>query len=142
MDRTVCALAIPDPLATAWEAPTRGVVMNDKDEILKAYRSIFRTVAYRRVVPLRRFATEQFVFDDQIGHVTVVSNEMPNIPYPVGAELAVKVGPLQSAASAQGIQRIQKRRTMLSIRHRSAQCQTGSAHNMPMPLPGSSGKRR
>ena len=50
-----------------------------------------RTVAYRRVVPLRRFATEQFVFDDQIGHVTIVGNEMPNIPYPVGAELAVRL---------------------------------------------------
>jgi hypothetical protein len=75
----------------SWEAPTRGVVMNDKDEILAAYRAIFRTVAYRRVVPLRRFATEQFVFDDQIGHVTVVGNEMPNIPYPVGAELAVRL---------------------------------------------------
>jgi len=75
----------------SWEAPTRGVVMNDKGEILEAYRAIFRTVAYRRVVPLRRFATEQFVFDDQIGHVTVVGNEMPNIPYPVGAELAVRL---------------------------------------------------
>jgi hypothetical protein len=75
----------------SWEAPTRGVVMNDKSEILKAYRAIFRTVAYRRVVPLRRFATEQFVFDDQIVHVTVIGNEMPNIPYPVGAELAVRL---------------------------------------------------
>ncbi|WP_426413379.1 nuclear transport factor 2 family protein [Bradyrhizobium ganzhouense] len=75
----------------SWEAPTRGIVMNDKSEILEAYRAIFRTVAYRRVVPLRRFATEQFVFDDQIGHITVVGNEMPNIPYPVGAELAVRL---------------------------------------------------
>ena len=75
----------------SWEAPTRGVVMNDKDEILQAYRAIFRTVAYRRVVPLRRFATEQFVFDDQIGHITVVGNEMPNIPYPVGSELPDRI---------------------------------------------------
>jgi hypothetical protein len=75
----------------SWEAPTRGVVMNDKDQILEAYRAIFRSVAYRRVVPLRRFATEQFVFDDQVGHVTLVGNEMPNIPYPVGAELAVRL---------------------------------------------------
>ena len=75
----------------SWEAPTRGVVMNDKAAILEAYRGIFRTVAYRRVVPLRRFATEQFVFDDQIGHITIVGNEMPNIPYPVGSELAVRL---------------------------------------------------
>jgi SnoaL-like domain len=75
----------------SWEAPTRGVVMHDRDEILKAYRGIFRTVAFRRVIPLRRFATEQFVFDDQIGHVTIVGDEMPNIPYPVGSELAVRL---------------------------------------------------
>jgi len=75
----------------SWEAPTRGIVMNDKNEILEAYHAIFRTVAYRRVVPLRRFATEQFVFDDQIGHITIVGNEMPNIPYPVGSELAVRL---------------------------------------------------
>src|ERR1700756_1980509 len=42
----------------SWEAPTRGIVMNDKEQILEAYRAIFRTVVYRRVVPLRRFATE------------------------------------------------------------------------------------
>src|ERR1700741_5597968 len=41
----------------SWEAPTRGVVMNNKDDILEAYRAIFRTVAYRRVVPLRWFAS-------------------------------------------------------------------------------------
>ncbi|MEI9927511.1 MAG: hypothetical protein WDN44_07175 [Sphingomonas sp.] len=55
----------------SWEAPTRGVVMDKHDEILEAYRGIFRTVAYRKVIPLRRFATERFVFDDQIGHVTL-----------------------------------------------------------------------
>ena len=75
----------------SWEAPTRGVVMHSKGEILEAYRAIFRTVAYRRVVPLRRFATEQFVFDDQIGHVTIVGDEMPNIPYPIGSKLAVRL---------------------------------------------------
>src|SRR5712671_4339103 len=42
----------------SWEAPTRGIVMNDKAAILEAYRGIFRTVAYRRVVPFRPFSTE------------------------------------------------------------------------------------
>lgn len=75
----------------SWEAPSRGIVMHDKAEILEAYRGIFRTVSYRRVVPLRRFATENFVFDDQIGHVTIVGNEIPNISYPIGTELAVRL---------------------------------------------------
>ena len=75
----------------SWEAPTRGVVMHDPKAILEAYRGIFRTIAYRKVIPLRRFATEQFVFDDQIGHVTVVGDEMPNMPYPVGTEMSVRL---------------------------------------------------
>jgi hypothetical protein len=75
----------------SWEAPTRGIVMDDPAEILEAYRGIFRTVAYRKVIPLRRFATEQFVFDDQIGHVTLVGDEMPNVPYPVGTEMSVRL---------------------------------------------------
>jgi hypothetical protein len=75
----------------SWEAPTRGVVMTDKAEILEAYRGIFRTVAFRKVVPLRRFATETFVFDDQIGHVTIVGQEMPNLPFPVGSDLSVRL---------------------------------------------------
>ncbi|TKC77268.1 nuclear transport factor 2 family protein [Trinickia terrae] len=75
----------------SWEAPTRGVVMSSRDEILEAYRGIFRTVAYRKVVPLRRFATEKFVFDDQIGHITIVGNEMKNLPYPKGSELCVRL---------------------------------------------------
>ena len=75
----------------SWEAPTRGVVMNDKAAILEAYRGIFRTVAYRKVVPLRRFATEKFVFDDQIGYITIVGDEMKNLPYPKGSELCVRL---------------------------------------------------
>jgi SnoaL-like domain len=75
----------------SWEAPTRGVVMTDRDEILEAYRGIFRTVAFRKVVPLRRFADEKFVFDDQIGYVTIVGNEMKNLPYPKGSDLCVRL---------------------------------------------------
>src|ERR1700677_3436892 len=55
----------------SWEAPTRGVVMHDAAEILQAYRGIFRTVAYRKVVPLRRFGTEKFVFDNPTGPRTI-----------------------------------------------------------------------
>ncbi len=75
----------------SWEAPTRGLVVHDSKEILDAYRGIFRTVAYRKVIPLRRFATEKFVFDDQVAHITVVGDEMPNIPYPRGTDLCVRL---------------------------------------------------
>ena len=75
----------------SWEAPSRGVVMTDKDEILAAYRGIFRTVAYRSFIPIRRFATEKFVFDDQIAHVTVVGDEMVNLPFPKGTDMSVRL---------------------------------------------------
>lgn len=75
----------------SWEAPTRGIVMHDPKEILDAYRGIFRTIAYRKVIPLRRFATEKFVFDDQVAHVTVTGDEMPNLPYPKGTDMCVRL---------------------------------------------------
>ena len=75
----------------SWEAPSRGVVMANKGEILAAYRGIFRTVAYRSFIPIRRFATENFVFDDQIAHVTVVGDEMVNLPFPKGTDMSVRL---------------------------------------------------
>ncbi|WCP15985.1 hypothetical protein sphantq_04477 (plasmid) [Sphingobium sp. AntQ-1] len=74
-----------------WEAPTRGIVMDNRDDIRAAYEGIFRTVTYRSFIPLRRFATEQFVFDDQIAHLTVVGDEMPNLPYPKGTDMSVRL---------------------------------------------------
>src|ERR1700728_3028386 len=49
-----------------WEAPSRGVVMKDPKAVLDAYQKIFLTLAYRKTIALRRFATERFVFDDQV----------------------------------------------------------------------------
>jgi len=74
-----------------WEAPTRGVVLKDSRAVLEAYRGIFRTVSWRSAIPLRRFATEQFVFDDQIHHLTVIGEEMPNLPYPKGTDMSVRL---------------------------------------------------
>jgi SnoaL-like domain len=76
-----------------WEAPTRGIVMKDHKEILEAYRNIFKTVAYRKTIALRRFATETFVFDDQIAHAKVVGDPalMPNMPFPRGTETCVRL---------------------------------------------------
>jgi hypothetical protein len=55
--------------------------------------SIFRTVSLRSAIPLRRFATEQFVFDDQIHHLTVVGEERVNLPYPKGTDMSVGLAP-------------------------------------------------
>lgn len=74
-----------------WEAPSRGIVMKDPKAVLNAYRGIFRTVSYRSFTQLRRFATERFVFDDQIAHLTVVGEEMPNLPFPKGTDMSVRL---------------------------------------------------
>lgn len=51
--------------------------------------SIFRTVSLRSALPLRRFATEQFMSDDQIHHLTVVGEERANLPRPNGTDMSV-----------------------------------------------------
>lgn len=75
----------------SWEGPSRGIVMTDKRDVLEAYRGIFRTVQVHSFTTLRRFATEQYVFDDQVGDVTVVGDEMPNLPYPKGTKMSVRL---------------------------------------------------
>jgi ketosteroid isomerase-like protein len=76
-----------------WEAPSRGVVMKDPQEVLAAYRDIFKTLAYRKTVALRRFATERFVFDDQIAYLKVVGEPtlMHNFPFEQGTEISVRL---------------------------------------------------
>ncbi|WP_280424598.1 nuclear transport factor 2 family protein [Nocardia carnea] len=76
-----------------WEAPSRGVVMKDRGEILAAYRKIFNTLAYRKTIALRRFATEAFVFDDQIAYAKVIGDpsQMPNMPFPLGTEVCARL---------------------------------------------------
>lgn len=76
-----------------WEAPSRGIVMKDPEEVLEAYRKIFRTFQYRKTLGLRRFATENFVFDDQIAHAVVVGDPalMPNMPFPKGTEVYARL---------------------------------------------------
>ncbi|HJT91116.1 MAG TPA: nuclear transport factor 2 family protein [Mycobacterium sp.] len=84
------ALYTPD---ISWEAPSRGMVYKDPEEVLKAYRKIFQTFSYRKTIALRRFATENFVFDDQIGQVKVTGDpaDVPNMPYEHGTEMSVRL---------------------------------------------------
>ena len=76
-----------------WEAPSRGVLMRNPQEVLAAYRRIFTTLAYRQATSLRRFATDRFVLDDQVAHLVVVGDpsQMANFPYEIGTEVSVRL---------------------------------------------------
>jgi hypothetical protein len=82
------ALYAPD---ICWEGPNRGVIYTDAQDVKEAYLGIFRTLAFRKMTNLRRFAAGSFVFDDLIAEVTVIGNEMPNMPFPVGTTMNVRL---------------------------------------------------
>jgi len=84
------AIALYGP-GIVWEAPFRGQVYTDPAEVKKAYLDIFRTVQFNRTTTLRRFATEQFVFDDQIADLTVVGDGMPNLGFSPGDRLSMRL---------------------------------------------------
>jgi hypothetical protein len=48
---------------------------------------------FASAILLHRFATEQFVFDDQIHHLTVVGEEMANLSCPKGTGMSVGLAP-------------------------------------------------
>jgi hypothetical protein len=50
-----------------------------------------RTLVFRKITNLRRFASGNFVFDDLVAEVHVVGNEMPNMPFPVGTTMNVRL---------------------------------------------------
>lgn len=74
-----------------WEAPSRGQVYLNAADVKNAYYGIFNTLVFDKTIALRRFATEDFVLDDQIAHVTVTGDQMPNLPFPIGAKMSVRL---------------------------------------------------
>lgn len=84
------ALAVYGP-DIVWEAPARGLVYDDVAEVRKGYLGIFTTLRWNRSTTLRRFATEDFVFDDQIADLTVVGTDMPNLPFEPGQRISMRL---------------------------------------------------
>jgi len=84
------ALAVYGPEVT-WEAPARGLVYDNAADVRSSYLGIFRTVHWNRSTTLRRFATESFVFDDQIADLTVVGTEMENLGFEPGERISMRL---------------------------------------------------
>jgi ketosteroid isomerase-like protein len=84
------ALALYGP-EIVWEAPNRGQVYTDTETVRDSYLKIFNTVHFNRATTVRRFATEDYVFDDQIADLTVVGDEMPNLGFKKGDRLSMRL---------------------------------------------------
>jgi len=84
------ALAVYGP-EIIWEAPARGIICGNAKDVRQGYLGIFSTVRWNRSITLRRFATESFVFDDQIADLTVVGEEMPNLPFKPGQRISMRL---------------------------------------------------
>jgi hypothetical protein len=84
------AIALYGP-NVVWEAPARGQVYSDAEEVRKAYLDLFRTVSFNRLTSLRRFATDRFVFDDQIADLTVIGTGMPNLDFEPGDRISMRL---------------------------------------------------
>jgi hypothetical protein len=74
-----------------WEGPARGISYRNAKDVKQGYLGIFGTVRWNRSVTLRRFATESFVFDDQIADLTVVGEEMPNLAFKPGQRISMRL---------------------------------------------------
>ena len=74
-----------------WEAPFRGQVYTNNKDVKDAYMAIFQTVHYNKTTTLRRYATEKFVFDDQIADLTVVGDAMPNLGFTKGDRISMRL---------------------------------------------------
>ena len=76
-----------------WEGPSRGQIYLDAATVRRSYLDIFATIKVHKFVTLRRFATECFVFDDQISDETIVGDpaKMPNLPFPTGTRMSTRL---------------------------------------------------
>jgi hypothetical protein len=84
------AIALYGP-EVVWEAPARGVLLTDPAEVKDAYMGIYRTVHFNKATTLRRFATEDYVFDDQVIDMTVVGDEMPHLGFAPGDRISMRL---------------------------------------------------
>ncbi|OYO00928.1 nuclear transport factor 2 family protein [Enemella evansiae] len=84
------AIALYGP-EISWEGPNRGQHLTDPAKVREAYMGIYSTVHFNKATTLRRFATEDYVFDDQVIDMTVVGDQMPNLPFKPGDRLSMRL---------------------------------------------------
>ena len=74
-----------------WEVPARGLVLRDKETVKKEYLQIFEAMKVHKITNLHRFATEEWVFDDSIFEITLLTDGFRNCPFPVGTRCSMRL---------------------------------------------------
>lgn len=74
-----------------WEVPARGLVIRDKDAVKAEYLGIFEAMRVHKITNLRRFANEEWVFDDSIFEVTLKTEGFRNCPFPAGTRCSIRL---------------------------------------------------
>ncbi len=74
-----------------WESPVRGQVLSGKSAAGENYRRMFGAMADMKVIPLRRFATEDRVVDDSLATFRLVDDGVVNAPLPVGSNVELRL---------------------------------------------------
>lgn len=74
-----------------WEGPGRGLVFYASEDALAGYHDIFSSLKIIKHTHLRRFATEDFVFDDCIYEAEYVEDHMKNFPFPKGTTVSMRL---------------------------------------------------
>jgi len=77
-----------------WEAPARGVLLRDKAAVKRAYLEMFDSYQIHSLIPVRRFAADNWVVDDTVADVTLVGDvehNVPGCPLPSGTRVSLRV---------------------------------------------------
>jgi ketosteroid isomerase-like protein len=77
-----------------WEVPARGVLLRNKAAVKAAYLKMFESYAISALIPIRRFASGNFVTDDTIAEMTLVGDvetNVPGCPLPSGTKVSLRV---------------------------------------------------
>ncbi len=74
-----------------WEVPARGLVIRDKETVKQEYLGIFEAMRVHKITNLHRFATEEWVFDDSIFEVTLMTEGFRNCPFPAGTRCSIRL---------------------------------------------------
>ena len=74
-----------------WEIPARGLVLRDKETVKREYLKMFGAMQVHQITNLHRFATEDWVFDDSIFEITLLTEGFRNCPFPPGTHCSLRL---------------------------------------------------